>query len=104
MDKAFMPVDNATVTVSVSTSSQPGAIKSRPTGAFQLRLHNSLAGLVFYRVGDSGVQATAADVPLPAGAVEVITVKNSDSRPDTHIAFIAASGAGAVYASTGNGI
>jgi hypothetical protein len=104
MDNAFMPVDSATVAVSVTTSSQLAAIKSRPTGAFQLRLHNALAGVVFYRVGDSNVQATSGDVPLPAGAVEVITVKNSDSRPDTHIAFIAGSGSGSAYASTGNGI
>jgi len=100
-----MPVDDATVTVSVSASSTPGvAIKSRPTGAFQLRLHNALAGVVFYRVGDSTVQATSADVPLPAGAVEVITVKNNDRRQDTHIAFVAASGTGSAYASTGVGL
>lgn len=105
MEKAFMPVDNATVTVSVSASSTPGvAIKGRPTGAFQLRLHNALAGVIFYRVGDASVQASTADVPLPAGAVEVITVKNSDSRQDTHIAFVSASGAGSAYASTGNGL
>jgi len=104
MEKAFMPVDNATVMVGVSTSWMAGAIKGRPSGPFQLRLYNALASAVFYRVGDSSVQATSADVPLPPGAVEIITVRNADARPDTHIAFVAASGSGSVYASTGNGL
>jgi hypothetical protein len=104
MEKAFMPVDNATVTASVSAASGAWGIKGRPSGTFQLRLHNALSGVVFYRIGDSSVQATTADLPLPAGAVEVITVRNLEARPDTHIAFIAASGAGAAYASTGYGL
>lgn len=104
MEKAFMPVDNATVTASVSAGSVAWAIKGRPSGPFQLRVHNGLSGVVFYRIGDANVQATPADVPLPAGAVEVITLRNPDARPETHIAFIAPSGSGAAYASTGYGL
>jgi hypothetical protein len=102
--QAFLPVDNATVTVSASTTTARGEIKKRPTGSYQLRLFNGLSDTVFYKLGDSTVEATSADVPLPAGAVEVITVKNSDNDPDTHVAVIAASGTGSVYASTGNGL
>ena len=100
----FWPIDNATAKVSVSSTSARGAIKSVPTGKFQLRLHNALSEAVFYALGDSSVTAATTDVPLPAGAVEVITVQNSDKNPLTHVAFISASGTGSAYASTGYGI
>lgn len=104
-ERPFHPVDDATVTVAVSGTTARGAIKKAPTGAFQLRLHNALTEVIFYRPGDSSVTTTVAQgTPLPAGAVEVITIENSDALPVTHVAFISASGSGSAYASTGRGI
>jgi hypothetical protein len=100
----FHPIDDATVTVSVTSSTARGAIKKAPSGKFALRLHNALSEAVFYALGDATVEATTSDVPLPSGAVEVVTVENADRNPITHVAFISASGTGSAYASTGYGL
>lgn len=100
----FNPADNATVTISAGASSQSQAIKKRPTGKFQVRIHNAAATLCFYRFGDSTVTAANTDVPLPAGAVEVVTVENRDASAETHMAVILASGSGSVYVTTGAGL
>lgn len=100
----FCPIDDATASVSVTTSSANALIKADPEGAFQLRLYNAGTSTAFYAVGNSSVTAAVTDVPIPSGAVEVITVQNPQSAPVTHIAAITASGTATLYASTGFGI
>jgi hypothetical protein len=100
----FHPVDDATTTIAASTASVRGAIKKRPTGEFQIRIHNAAAALAFYRIGDSTVVATNTDIPLPAGALEVVTVMDSDATPETHVAAILASGTGSIYITSGAGL
>jgi len=100
----FHPVDDATTTLAAGTTSVRAAIKKRPTGEFQIRIHNAAAALCFYRIGDDAVTATSTDVPLPSGAIEVVTLDNPDADPETHIAAILASGTGSVYVTTGGGL
>lgn len=100
----FCPIDNATASVSVTSSSAASLIKADPEGSFQLRLYNAGTATVFYAVGDEDVTAAVTDVPLPSGAIEVITVQNPQSSPVTHIAAITASSTATLYASTGFGI
>lgn len=100
----FHPVDNATAAISASTTTASAEVKKRPDGAYQIRIHNAASALAFYRIGDSAVEAASSDVPLPAGAVEVVTVQNNDADPETHVAAILASGTGSVYVTTGAGL
>lgn len=99
--KPFAPNDNATSSVSATTSTASSALKRVPTGPFSLRLYNAGAVAVFYRLGGSAVTAAATDVPLAAGATEVITVNSTDKDPLTHIAAITASSTATLYATTG---
>lgn len=102
--RPFHPADDATTTISGSVSTARGEIKKRPSGAFQLRIFNGGTTLAFIRVGDVAVEAAATDLPLAGGASLIITVLNSDSDPDTHVAAILASSTGSIYVSTGRGI
>lgn len=102
--KAFTPIDAATATRAVTATTARVAFSKPPLGEFQARLHNAGGATVFFRVGDSTVEAATTDIPIPAGAVEIITVKNLDADPDTHIAAITASGTATLYITTGEGI
>lgn len=100
----FSPVDDATTTISASTSTAAGAIKQQPSGKHQLRLYNATGQRAFYALGSSAVTAAITDVPIPDGVIEVITVENADAARLTHLAVILASGSGSFYISTGRGI
>jgi hypothetical protein len=99
----FRFVPAATASVSVTTSTASAALKGAPSGSFQLRLHNTGTSTVFYNIGSSAVTAAVTDVPLPSGAVEVITIQNPGNSPETHVAAITASGTATLYATTGAG-
>ena len=101
---AFHPIDRATTTISASTTSARGAIAKQPSGRHQLRLTNATGQTAFYRLCDSDDDATTADIPLPDGAVEVVTVENAEKLPITHVAVILAAGSGSFYVSTGRGL
>ena len=102
--KPFIPVDDATASISASTGSSNTAIKQQPTGSHQLRLHNAGATLLFWALGPSGVTAAVTDIPLPAGAIEVVTVANAGASPLTHIAAITQAGTATLYVTTGQGL
>lgn len=102
--ESFHPLDRATTTISASTSSARGAIARQPTGRHQVRLCNATGQTAFYRLCDSDDNATTADVPLPDGGVEVVTVGNADAAPITHVAVILATGSGSFYVTTGRGL
>jgi len=102
--QSFQPIKASTVAVAASTSSSSGAIARQPTGSHQLRIANIGASLGRYAVGDSTVVATAASPALPAGAVEVVTVRNNSNNPETHVAFLTDSGTTTMEITTGHGL
>ncbi|ODT85696.1 hypothetical protein [Phenylobacterium sp. SCN 70-31] len=102
--KPFTPADDATASIAATTLTANAAIKQQPTGAHQIRLYNAGASTVFWALGPSGVTAALTDIPLPAGAIEVITLANGVANPATHVAAITASGSATLYVSTGLGL
>jgi hypothetical protein len=55
-------------------------------------------------VGGSGVTATSASPVLPAGAVEIISVSNTDASPQGFVAAITDSGTATLEFCTGTGV
>ncbi len=104
MMRPFAPVDDATASISVTTSSAAALIKGAPMGEYQLRIYNAGSSTAFYALGSSTVTAAVTDVPIPSGAIEVITITNPQQNPVTHIAAITASSTATLYVTTGNGI
>lgn len=102
--KPFTPIDDATSSISAATSTSNTAIRQQPTGAHQLRLFNLGPSVVFWAIGPAGVTAALTDVPLPVGAIEVITVPNAGAAPLTHVAAITQSGTATLYLTTGQGL
>ena len=100
---SFQAMDNATVNIAVSTSSQAVQV-SAISGANQVRVTNNASATVFIRFGPSGVVASATgDIPLPAGEVEVFSADTTGSGV-LYVAAIAPSGTGNVYFTPGAGI
>lgn len=65
-----------------------------------IRLYNAGGSTVFVNCGDSSVTAaTTTGMPLPAGAIEVIRVDNSQ----TYVAAITAAGTATLYCTPGYG-
>lgn len=102
--KPFTPADDATSSIAATTSTNNAAIRQQPTGAHQLRLFNLGPSAVFWALGPAGVTAALTDIPLPVGAIEVITVPNASAAPLTHVAAITASGTASLYLTTGQGL
>lgn len=102
--KPFTPADDATSSIAVTTSTANGPIRLQPTGAHQLRLFNLGPSVVFWALGPTGVTAATTDIPLPVGAIEVVTVPNAGAAPLTHVAAITQSGTATLYVSTGQGL
>lgn len=97
MPEAFTPHTAATVNLSVSASSSRVALGA---GGTQIRLFNGGSSTLFFELGDSSVTAaTTTGVPLPSGAIEVLSVSPSHS----YIAAITASGTATLYATKGAG-
>lgn len=101
----FHPIADSTVSISASTSSSRVALQKTPsTGEFHLRIHNAGAATIFFNRGGSTIDATTSNMPIPAGAVEVITINNAQKEPVTHVAAITASGTATVYFTVGWGL
>lgn len=95
---AFCP--GATVNIDVSGSTQRVAL-GNAAGGQQVRICNLGTAPAWLAFGGSDVEATtAAGTPIPAGAVEVLTIP----RTATHVAAIAAGATGKVYFTLGVGI
>jgi hypothetical protein len=106
--QSFQPTIGATVsraTTSVSSRVLLGGQPSAPGQRFQVRIYNAGPDTAFIRFGDSTVTATSADVPIPSGAIEVMsfTVPEQDVT-GAYMAAITASGTATVYFTTGVGI
>lgn len=111
MPDSFHPNGAATVSISATTASASVALVSVPdNGPFQVRIFNAGASTVFVSRGGSSAAATvpsgatAGSLPLPSGAVEVLTFDNTTAHPATYVAAITASGTATVYFTTGRGI
>lgn len=103
--KPFTPASAGTSSIAVTTSSGLRvAIKQQPTGSHQVRLFNAGPNTCFWSFGDAAATATTSDIPLPSGAIEVITLSNPSNAPTTHISAIAASGTATLYVTTGQGL
>lgn len=102
----FLWVDDATTTISCSTTSANGALLRTPNGSdFQVRVYNAGTVPAFIQKGyDAAAMATTADMPMAPGSVEVLTVRNTAAAPVTHIAAITASGTASLYVTVGAGI
>lgn len=93
---AFAP--GSTITVALSTTTT--AAQTLPRGCDTFRLFNDSADKVFVKFGASDVAAaTAADIPIPAGAVESFSHGSA-----THLTAILASGTGSLYVTGGTGV
>src|SRR5690348_3136065 len=95
--RPFQPLPGASTTkLTASTSSGRTAFAIAPNpGVYdnQVRFHNAGTVLAFLRIDGSTVTAATTDMPLPAGAVEVLTVQGTD----TYFAAITASGTADIY-------
>lgn len=93
---AFQPAHTVTLNVSSTTSS----IAAQPARERRhARLYNGGTVTVFIEIGDSSVVAsTATGMPLPAGAVEIIGIG------ETNIAAVTASGSSVLYITPGQGV
>lgn len=88
---------SGTVNIAAGTTSGRVQITSS-TGLGEYRVYNSGASTVFIKEGDGTVTATTSDLPIPAGAVEVL------SFGSTYIAAITATGTCTIYFTPGDGI
>lgn len=98
----FHPITNSTVSISATTSTARVAL-TFPTapGRFVLRIHNAGPNTAFINRGDAAVDAAVTNMPIPAGAIEVITILNTDKNRVTHVAAITATGTAVVYFTPG---
>ena len=100
MEHAFTPYGSNTTAVSVSGTTASGALNlPSATMGSTVRVYNGTSVVVFIQFGDSTVTATTANMPIPAGGVEVFAIGSAI----TYIAGITASGTGTLYATTGRG-
>jgi len=105
MEHAFHWLEDATSTVTATTSSQAVAILRRPSGRFQIRIYNGHTAVIYIRKGAATTAiATATDLPIAPGSVEVLTINNADQSNITHIGVLAASTSGPISITTGAGI
>jgi hypothetical protein len=108
----FHWLEGATVSLSATSTSGNVALPKMPTGRVQIRVHNKGPNTAFIAKGtDSTIAATLPNgaapgaMPIPSGAVEVLTLNNTDKSPITHIAAICASTETAtLYFTVGAGI
>jgi hypothetical protein len=89
----------------VSTTTASVLVRNSTAEFIQLRIYNSSSVIVFITTGVAAVTSTTAQgYALPAGSVEVISVKpNADNSP-IYLAGITASGSGTIYIARGEGV
>jgi hypothetical protein len=103
--KSFSPLAGATVTLAAAATSSSVALPGPPSGSFQVRIHNAGSATAFVRFGGAETAASAgADLPVPPGAVEVLTLDNPARDPVTHAAAITETGSATLYVTPGRGL
>lgn len=102
--RSFHPNFGQTQVVSATTTNQfvrfPDGL---PQGEFQLRIYNAGTDAVAIRPSAT-VAASTADLVVPSGAIEVITVNNPQNGPFTSVAVNALTSTATVYITPGHGI
>lgn len=104
--RPFAPKSGSTVNISATTTSGTAALGMDVAGGeFQCRIHNagSATAFVAFVTSSSGTATAAAHMPLPSGAVEVVTITNPSNAPITHAAAITGTGTATVYFTPGQG-
>lgn len=102
--RSFFPCGD-TVSLGADTASDSVAFAASLDGEFQVRAYNAGTDAVFVMYAPAGdTITTAKGVPLPGGAVEVLTVSNPDRSKATRAYAITASGTATVYFTPGHGI
>jgi hypothetical protein len=91
-------------TVNLAVTNTTGSVALTAIGdqaGMEVRLYNAGSATVFVNFGISTVAATTtAGMPLPSGAIEVLTV----GPGVTYVAALTASGTATLYATSGRGI
>jgi hypothetical protein len=101
----FHWLESATIALTNNNSSTNAALLRMPTGVTQIRVASNCATWMYIKKGtDSTVTATASDLPIAPGEVEVLTLQNNPTAPITYIAMISPSGSCTLYVTTGEGI
>lgn len=101
--KPFIPMPAATANVDVAASSGSVSLAVNPGSPIQVRVMNDGSATAWINFGVSGVSAAlATGVPVPAGAVEVLTVQPQGAT--IFAAAIAAGSTGKIYFTPGVGI
>jgi hypothetical protein len=100
--KPFQWQDGATVQLAATAAGAKVAFKAPLSGPIQLRIWNPGTEPVFIKRGDAGVSAALTDLPVPPGALEILTINDFSSV--SHIAGITASGNVTLYITPGQGV
>lgn len=101
---AFRPVDQSTVSLSVTSSTGNVALAQ---GASEYLVTNLGTAACFFRFGNSSITATVpsgatgGSTPIPAGSVQVF---RPPVTPPTHVAAITSSGTATLYVTAGEGL
>lgn len=105
---SFQPTIGATVSLAVTSVSARvllGGQPVQPGQRFQVRLYNGGPDTAFFRFDDKNGVATTADIPIPSGAIEVMSFTVPYGVVDgVYAVAITASGTAALYFTTGVGI
>lgn len=99
----FSPHVGKTVLINVSSSSQAVKVSDNP-GPRQVRIMNDGTATIWVAFGNSSAvsSSTTANLPIAAGATEVLTAAIGDGP--LYAAAIAAGATGKVYFTPGSGI
>lgn len=101
-DIPFYPAPHATVSITTSSSSQSVKLIDE-RGPFSVRIMNQATATVWIAAGDSTVTASSSvDIPIPAGAIEIMTFNNSGNGP-LYVAAIAGGSLGNISFTPGRG-
>ena len=97
----FVASPASTVNINVSGSSQSVSLAVR--GRRQIRIMNNGSATVWVAFGPTGVVATTgANMPIPAGAIEVVSIP--DYGATAFAAAIADGATGIIYFTPGEGV
>jgi FlaG/FlaF family flagellin (archaellin) len=103
MANAFCPLADLTVNIDVSSSSAR-VLLDATNPSQDIRICNDGTATVWIKFGDATVTADVSnDIPVPAGAIEVLHGRNNGSG-GLYVAAIAAGSTGKIYFSVGEGI
>lgn len=103
MGVPFLPATAKTVNIAVAAASARVAIPGLATGTSQVRVYNAGSAIAWVEFGDVTITAAVATgIPIPPGAIEVLTIPQVSGAP--YVAAIAAGATGSIYFTPGMGV